>query len=364
MTPGWIMRGCRFVLGLAFGWLCLVAPAAAILIETDAGRVGGFVVYEDGTRLKIRTLTADGQEKEEIYSQAKIKVLHRLEVKRLEALAKNNPKGYRDYAEELSRQDADPEARYTAMRLYLIAAYLAPDKYGTSSLLSMSRMASTPAEARKCRAMAFLLDPQADAAILEKPAGKPVQAAKIPAHALDDFTLALQHYRAGRINLAIDTAKHDGVDQVFGLAPGKIDQKTFLQWCSDTFCKTCKTDGTVACSACKGTGFVFNEFGGRDLCPTCNGKKRVLCPDCGGTHFHDPPEDAVRTVLRCELWALEQHAGGDDGRKEAADRKGWSAVLQARRTGPVLPLSLETITDFDPRKCRYRNGKWVEEPAP
>jgi hypothetical protein len=57
----------------------------------------------------------------------------------------------------------------------------------------------------------------------------------------------------------------------------------------------------------------------------------------------------------------QQGLGGDVARKEATEPKGWSTVLQSRRLGPILPLSLDTVTDFDPRKCRYRNGKWVEE---
>ena len=353
----------RFALGLAVGLFFSTSLASAILIETRRGPVGGFVRNDDGTKLKISVPTPDGEEKVLEYLHAEIKILHQLDVKRLERLSPDNPKGYRDYAEELAGQKADPEARYVAMRLYLIAAKLAPQELGPSSLLRMSALASTAAEARKYRAMAFLLDPKADADILKADAVKPAQPAQFPARAWDDFTKALRSYRMGQIKLASETAKHEGVDKIFQAAPGEIDLKTFLHWCSDAVCPNCREDGTVVCPTCKGRGVVANPFNQLQRCSTCNGKKRAPCPDCGGAHVRDPlPDDVLRVVLRCELWAMDPQGAADKGgRKETTEPKSWSAVAQSRRLSPVLPLSLETITRFDPRKCRYRNRAWVEE---
>src|SRR5262249_41471529 len=151
---------------LAAVLFCAASPAPAILIDSKGTEVGGYLEKDDGKTLTIRVRRPDGSERKEEFSLAKITVLHRLDVKRLEGLSPSNPKGYRDYAEELAAHKNDPEARDTAMRLYLIAARLAPEKFGTSSLLSMSALASTPAEARKCRAMAFLLDPKASDRLL------------------------------------------------------------------------------------------------------------------------------------------------------------------------------------------------------
>jgi hypothetical protein len=356
---------CRFGFALAVVLVCSTSLAKAILIETKTGKVGGFVAEDDGAVLKIRIPTTDGEELRS-FPHTDIKVIHQLNVKRLEGLSKDNPKAYCDYAEELARHEADPEARYMAMRLYLIAAKLEPTKFGSSSLLRMSALAGTPAEARRYRAMAFLLDPKADAGLLKAEAVKPAQPAKFQAAAMTDFVKALQQYRMGQIKAASDTAKHKGVDQIFRMAPGKIDLKTFLQWCTDATCQSCRADGTVICSNCKGTGVVRNGFKSV-RCPTCNGKKALLCPDCGGTHVREPlPDKALRAVLQCELWAMEQQGAGDTaGLKDATDTKSWSAVLQSRQLRPALPLSLETmITGFDPSKCLYRNRKWVEDKAP
>jgi hypothetical protein len=229
-------------------------------------------------------------------------------------------------------------------------------------LLAISELASNPLEARKFKALAYLLDPKAGPELLKVEEVKAAPLDMNQLRALEEFTRALQHYRAGRIKQAVETAKKDGVDKIFSLAPTKLDQKTFLQLCTDANCETCAANGTVVCATCKGTGVVVNMFQ-NVLCPTCKGKKRTLCPDCGGTHVRDPlPDQGVRIVLRSELWAMDvQGLGGDVGKKEAAEPKGWSTVLQSGRLKPVVSLSLDTITDIDPRKCRYRGGKWVEE---
>src|SRR5262245_31427244 len=181
MMPGWTMSMWRYLLGLAVGLLCSASPALAILIEVNDGKksekIGGFLVRDDGPILIIRIRTADGREQDIPYTLAKITVLHRLDEKRLASLSRDDPKAYRDYAEELAGKkdilEKDPEARDRTMRLYLIAAYLKPEQYGSSSLLAMSKLASTPAEARRCRALAFLLDPKASDDILKAVVAKP-----------------------------------------------------------------------------------------------------------------------------------------------------------------------------------------------
>lgn len=351
----------RFMLGLAIGFFCLASSAAAIVIMENRGAaIGGFLVNDDGREMTIRVRGPDGQEKVSKYAHARFTVLHRLDVKRLEGLSRDNPQAYRDYAEELARQPADPEARYMALRLYLIAAKLDPQKYGPSSLLGMSALADTPADVRKYRALAFILDPKADARLLQAEAGNPAPRTPAQVAALRDFVKALQSYRAGQIKVASDTVKRDGVDKVFSAAPGQIDQKTFLQWCTDANCTACKMTGRMLCTACKGSGATLGMFGQREACKACKGQKIVPCSACEGSRVNQPySDDVMRLVLRAELWAMDQLAGDDAGKKEASEAKNWSSVLQSRQLKPVLPLSLETISELDPNKCHYRNGVWV-----
>jgi hypothetical protein len=308
----------RFVPGVALGLLVWASSASAILIESRGVVVGGYLLRtsDDGKRVTIRTYTLEGQPKDEEYARDKIKILHELDVKRLAALSKDNPRAYCEYADELTRPDlkADLEAKDTARRLYLIAASLDPQKLGVRSLLKMSDLAPTPVESRKCRALAYLLDSKADAKLLARDEDKPEKPLKAQPEALRDFTKALHAYRAGKVKLAIETAKRKGVDTIFSMAPGKMDQKSFLQMCADA------------------TG--------------------------RGAH-QDLPDDTLRVLLRAELWATEQLLGEPvSDKKQLADNK-WSSALQKQQRSPVLPLSLETITEFKPSRCHYRDGNWV-----
>jgi len=352
------MQWRRFMLGLAVGFWCLPAAARAILIEAGGVQVRGYFHSDDGKTLTIKVRSADGTEKIKEYERGKIKIIHQLDRDRLGNLSREAPKGYRDYAEELAQQTSDPEARDMAMRLFLIAAYLDPEKFGPSSLIRMSALAGTPAEARKCRAMAFLLDPKATVDLLKAQGVKPPQPVKAQSPALKEFAKALQSYRMGQIEAAKKSARLDGMDKIFAMAPGMIDKKTFLQRCTDATCATCKLKGKAKCAMCSGKGTTRNVFNQVVRCAVCMGTGDVLCAPCDGTGINPIPEDVLRIVLRAELWAMDQLSAAPHGKNGTAETT-WSAILEARQAAPVLPLSLETITEFDPRKCLYRDGIWV-----
>jgi hypothetical protein len=38
---------------------------------------------------------------------------------------------------------------------------------------------------------------------------------------------------------------------------------------------------------------------------------------------------------------------------------GWSRAVAGQGVDPVRPLSLDKLTDLDPRACRYRDGEWT-----
>jgi hypothetical protein len=356
------MRWRHLILGLAMGWLGLPSAAWAILIEIKTPptnkQVGGYLVSEDDNTLEIRE---DGKEQPKRYDKTKIKIIHRIETDRLKKLAQNEPKAYYDYAVQLADKElaADPEARYMARRLFLIAAYLDPQQFGHSALLSMIPLASTPAEAQQCRAMAFLLDPKGDASVLIKDAEKPAPMPK--ANELKDFQMALQYYRTGQIGPATKIAKQAGMDKVFSRVPGMMDQKTFVQRCDDATCTTCNKKGWMRCNVCNGNKIVANEFGRVVACTTCSGKGMLTCTTCGGTGANQTILDnEMQSVLRAELWVTEQLSGGAAAEKKDAGATKWSSILQARQVSRVVPLSLKTIIpNIDPRKCLYRDGKWV-----
>src|SRR4051812_7564054 len=96
----------RWFVSLVIGLFVSTSVAPAILIATPAGRVGGFLVSDDGAKLTLRILAPEGEEKVKEFTRVNVKILHRLDVKRLEGLSRDNSRAYRDYAEELAVQEA------------------------------------------------------------------------------------------------------------------------------------------------------------------------------------------------------------------------------------------------------------------
>src|SRR5262245_35354278 len=118
MTMPW----CRFVLGVVLCLCVWASSASAIIIETTDGKIHvGRLMDDDGKKLTIREQLSDGEEVEKVYPPAKIKAVpSRLDEKLLKALSRDNPRAYSDYADELAKQERDPEAKEVARRLYLI----------------------------------------------------------------------------------------------------------------------------------------------------------------------------------------------------------------------------------------------------
>lgn len=346
----------RVILFTLLAFILAHSHARSIILETAGGkRVSGHVVREDKTKLVVRH-KAGGAEREEEFSLQNIRVIHRVSAERLTKLRRENPRDYRDYAEELVPKAEDPEARETALRLFLIAAHLEPEKLGRSCLMSMSTIARTPEEARRCRALAYLLDPKRDPAALQPPK-QPGAADKGPGDARASFLSALRELRRGRLAEARSHATREGVAELFAATAGLMDHATFLALCKVEACPACKGRLTVVCPACKGKGQVRDAFA-TNLCVDCLGKKVQKCSACGGVKKGpNLTDDQLRGVLKAEyVWGEEK----GDPRAMAQGGARWSTLLATQRPAPVPVLSLETVTEFDPRKCVYRDGKWVE----
>src|SRR5262245_45441987 len=150
----------KFILLMLLFLLAASVPSRGVAIEFKNGinHLTGVVVKDDGKKLTVRL--SDGKDYE--YERFRIDVLHELDKKRLEKLSRNNPKAHRNHADDLAKHPNDPKAKDTALRLYLISAYLDPERFGASSLLAMSALAENAAEARRYIAMAYLLDTKND----------------------------------------------------------------------------------------------------------------------------------------------------------------------------------------------------------
>lgn len=359
----------RLTLLTLCGWLLFAqAPVGAIVIEVGKQRVAGFFESGDADQIVVRIKTPGGKDRVEVFERAKIKIIHEVDRGRLEKLTKEDPKAYQDYAALLAKQNADPEAKALATRLLLIAAFLDPPNQGRNCLLKMSALATTPADARKYRAMAYLIDPKNDPALLKAEPVSPSVAPPEPepkAPGLNDFLTALKLYRSGdlvQIKGAAKSLKGEGVADLFRKAPGKMNQKDFVKACNDAACTKCKK-GSMTCATCKGmgtvTGFDPRGFGNMQKCSTCQGKGQQKCSSCDGFGLNPYSEEYLQVILRAEIWALDQVLPQETISKKTSGDQSWSRTLNHQQTTAAAQLRLETITEYDPRACLFRSGKWV-----
>lgn len=268
-------------------------------------------IREDAVSIVVGLPNADGTFTERVYEKRQIEdFIRTVDAERLAGLSPENPSAYRDYAEELAEKKADPDARAAALRLYVIAAHLDPDKLGRSSLLGMTALARSPLEERRMRAMSYLLDPAHDASLLKEPGATAAASVGADNAAGSQSLLSLiRLLRKGQGLVARRTAER------------KESEATFLQ---------------------HGRGLTQQDF-------------LALCRQPQPL----PPEDLAR-LIRLEL-ALTGSEPGDETAGESGEKQlpSWASAIASDDTQPVTPLSLETLTEFDPRLSVYRDGKWV-----
>lgn len=294
--------------------LTLAAPAQAVVIFLKGGEapIKAALVRQDADKVVVRETKPDGTTAErEILRDDIDDMIVSVSAERLEKLDRGNPSAYRDYADELAEKRQDPDAREMALRLYHIAAWLDPPRLGRGCLLGMAALARGPAEERKFRAMAFLLDPQHDRRLLKAPEApsQPVpspRAKAVPASALRPLQLLRQ-------------GKHREAERLAQRSPYK-----------DLFAET-------------GQLLSYDEFKA-----ACDAYPRVGLPD-----------EVLRKIIQIEitLGNLAKPAGEE---APAHDSATWSETVRMGRTEPLPTLSLESLTEFDPKKCLYRGGQWVE----
>lgn len=97
------------------------------------------------------------------------------------------------------------------------------------------------------------------------------------------------------------------------------------------------------------------------LCQDCEGKGKLTCRKCSGTGLGQGCSDEqMAAIIKAEIWAVEQILGPDTAVKKTSNDGKWTGLTSKRNRNPLPLLSLETITEFDPRKCHFRDGQWVE----
>ena len=322
--------------GPAKGW--------SIIIELGKGQqVHGFLVEENEKELTIKTISSDGKATETKYVRSKIKIVHKVDRTKLAGLTPEKPNAYRELADALAKNANDPEARELARRLYLIAAHRTTGKVRRDCLLGMCDVANGSAEARRIRAVAFMLDPERDPKILKR---KP----NTSNLAWDDFRIVLRAVRNGKVDGALKVAEKPGVAECFAAVPDFLSIHRFQEMCEKMRCD-CGAKGSIDCPQCMVKGKVKLRS-----CPNCSNRRNVVCPDCDGRGVAKELTSAqLRLILQTELRLEKMKAKLDKSSRGSS----WSTPLSNQQVTPVRELSLDSVTEIDPKKCVYRDGKWV-----
>ncbi|MCC9605392.1 hypothetical protein LOC68_23185 [Blastopirellula sp. JC732] len=285
--------------------------AAVVLLRGDADPVAGYVESRSGGVLRLRIPQGGGQSlTREIPLIEVEEVLETVSPLRLTELRPEDPDSYRNYAEELAQKKVDPEARETALRLFLIAARLDPTRLGKSSLLGMTSIARSPEEANRFQAMAYLLDPEHDAQLIQKRHTVQLTSPERLDEWSDLIITGMRKLRGGDYRSARAILKRPDVEKAFDSIVGEITHDE--------------------CMA------ILNK----------------TCPGCEGGRI---PKAMIRKLVLAELALLpETHDSSDT---ESVPE--WSELTAAENHKPLVALTLETITEFDPRTSVYRNKQWV-----
>jgi hypothetical protein len=281
--------------------------AVVVFLKGDDKPVVGFFVQQTERSLVIQQVMPDGTRRERVFVRTDVEdVVFTVSRERLEALDPATPTAYRDYAEELAEKRQDPEAQETAMRLYLIAAHLDPAALGRSSLLGLVNLARTEDEQARFRAMAYLLDPEHDERVLQRPNPVTEKPQELTAQTRGRLLDAVRNLRQGRKYSAKEALGFPDIQQAFDQFEGIITLKEFEDSCS--------------------RGTLGNPM--------------------------------VRKLILLEL-ALAPGAVEMTATDTEPSLLSWRQSTRRDGLTPVPSLTLERVTEFDPRKSRFQGGRWV-----
>ena len=357
------MRSIRSLLILIAISLAVPTNVSAVIIFENGKDepIYAEIVGKDGGDVIIRVVAVDGEIHDRRLPSNNIEIIETVSQERLATLAPDKPNDYRNYAEELAEKKRDPDARQTAIRLYLIAAHLEPDNLGRSSLLGLTGLARTAAEERKFRAMVYLLDSEHDRRVL-KPVNQKTQRTNKPAvQRADELLAGLRFLRNGKKREAVNTSRRLNFQKQLAAFAHVLTPEEFAEACTSK-CTECER-GKVDCKTCKGAGRV--DLRGRMVvCPLCRANGKVGCSTCYGSgKISGVSDETLKKILTIELAISGSAAVNTAGREtETLDEpsKSWTTIVASRNLNPVPTLSLVSITDYDPRKCCFRDGDWVE----
>jgi hypothetical protein len=332
-------------------------PAGAVIIFLKGvdQPIRGYLLRESERSLLIDQVLPDGSTQKRRLAQSEIEdLLKTVSTERLAELDPEEPDRYREYAEELAEKWKDPEARATAIRLFLIAADLEPQRLGRSCLLGMVPLASSEAQRRRFQAMAYLLDGSHNPRLLSMPVTPRARPKQLDPKQAKFVLRALRLLRQGKRREARTQARRSKMEQRLGKLTATITYEEFEQAC-EPICPHCER-GRQTCPECQGRKFVDGRS-----CGVCRARGTLDCSHCGGDYRANPlPPSLLKRIVQLELDLLAAE-GPEDAPPSQPQRSSWSQSVRRGRLAPLPPLQLETLTEFDPDKNLFRDGQWTSQ---
>lgn len=304
-------RGMRCLIGLAVCLTCLgycesrPAQAAAIYLKNEDRPVLGFITSKTVTHVTIQYWEND-ERKERMIPVSEIEqVLLTVSPEKLAALDTARLAEYRDYAEELAVKRIDPEARETAIRLFLIAARFGETELRQSALRGLVPLARNPIEKRRFVALAYRYG-----AIDSLGASQNEPSSKASGQLTDEQRKALVN--------AIRMARGGNLRRARAIAEEAKLEKAFAD----------------------------NELGisHQDLLAALQGEEVST-------------ENLIR-LLVLELSITEPGGLPEEVRQQDADS--WGDLVARGKTEPVAALDIASVTEFNPADCFYNAGNWLD----
>jgi hypothetical protein len=279
------------------------AHAVFVLRKGETEPIVGHLISENARQLVVRVETGDSDRNSVVPRDEIEELIYTVDRERLAALSPAQPAAYREYAEELAEMKADPEARDTARRLFVIAAQLDRTTQGRSALLGLATLARTPQEEAAARGAAYMADAVHDRGLL-----RPWQTVKLAAtptaEASDELLKSLVLARHGDFVAAKRVAESPKGKAQYAQIESIFPRREFLGAC---------TSGRLT-------------------------------------------DDQLRRLLSAELALLRGDAVSTKAESTPAD---WSRAARTKSGLAAVPsTSFEYLTEFDPQASVYRDGKW------
>ncbi|MEQ8784909.1 MAG: hypothetical protein RIC55_01360 [Pirellulaceae bacterium] len=290
--------------------LALATPASAVVVFRKGvdDPIMGFLMNQDADRVLVSVPQPEGRSRQIVIPRSDIvSLIETVDRERLAGLSHETPKQYRDYGEELSEKRQDPEARQTAIRLFLISVWLDPS-LARSAMLGMIRLARDEQEEARFRALAYLLDEEHDRSVLKPPQITVEASSDLDAQGRANIRRLLQLLRQGRADYArqLLTEKPEIIGHL----------KQF--------------DDVV------NTETIQSAALGKPIVPSVLSKLVEL-------------EVALSTTPAPAADPAEQEL-----------ITSWSEGRRMNGYRPLPVIKLETVTEFNPRQCLYRDGAWID----